>query len=130
MLVLRRGAVDVDDELVVGVIHRLERRAWGDVDQSARRNVAALRRIAEVHRQRPREDDERLLLDGMPVSPPLGARLVAPDVGARVCEAGELAQLGDVAGRLTGLVWPRQLLEVAGIDGAPEHAATLVTGSQ
>jgi len=77
-------------------------------------HVLPLRRVAEVHRQRPGENDERLLLELVPVAPPLGAGLVAPEVCAGVGEAGKLAQLGDMARRLVGLVRARRPLELGG----------------
>jgi hypothetical protein len=70
--------------------------------------------LAEVHRQRPLEDNERLLLKRVLVTAPLGARLVAPDVCAGVSEPGQLAELGHMARRFLGLVRarnPRELVE-------------------
>ena len=57
---------------------------------------------------------------------PLGAGLVAPDVRAGVGEAGQLAQLGDVAWRLLRLVGARRPLGLVGTDHAKSHAASLV----
>ena len=91
-------------------------------------HVLTLGRVAEVHRQRAREHDERLLLELVPVAAPLRARLVAPDVRAGVGEAGRLAQLGDVAGRLTGLVGARDPLELVGIDRPEGHSWRLRPG--
>ena len=104
VLALGWSAVGVDDEILVAVIRRLE---WGtrlDVDEPARRHVLALRRLTQVHRQRACQDDERLLLERVPMAATPRARLVPPDVGAGVGEAGALAQLGDVPWRLSRLV--------------------------
>ena len=104
MLALGRVAVGVHEQVLVAVVHRLERRAGRHMDESADGHVAALGRLAEVHRERPADHDEGLLLDRVPMPPAASARLVAPQVPAGVGEAGELAQLGDVAG---GLARPR-----------------------
>ena len=108
------------------MVHRLERCARLDVDDAARRDVLALRWVVEVHRQRARQDDERLLLTLVLVAAPLGAGLVAPDVRAGVGEAGWLAQLGDMARRLLRFVGARLPLEVVGVDQAKTRGATLV----
>src|SRR5207245_6420583 len=94
---LGRRAVRVDEEVDVAVVHRLERCPRLDVDEAAGRDVDALRRLAEVHRQGPGQDDERLLLQLVAMAAALRARLVAPDVPARLREAGGPAELGDVA---------------------------------
>ena len=39
MLGLRRGAVDVDQQVLVAVVHGLQRRPSGDVDQFARLRI-------------------------------------------------------------------------------------------
>jgi hypothetical protein len=96
------------------------------VDDAARGDVLALRWVVEVHRQRARQDDERLLLTLVLVAAPLGAGLVAPDVRAGVGEAGWLAQLGDMARRLLRFVGARLPLEVVGVDQAKTRGATLV----
>ena len=59
---------------------------------------------------------------------PLGAGLVAPDVRARVGEAGRLTELGDVARRLVGLVGAGRPLELVGTDDAKGHVGSLVAG--
>ena len=110
------SAVDVHDQIVCGVIDRLQHRARLDVDEAADWYIHSLRRVAEVHRQRPGEHDERLLLEGVSVAPALRAGLVPPDIGAGVGEAGRVAQLGHVARRLAGLVGPRQPHEIPGTD--------------
>ncbi|MDX6686746.1 MAG: hypothetical protein QOF86_2874 [Baekduia sp.] len=56
---------------------------------------------------------------------PLGAGLVAPDVRAGVGKAGRLAQLGDMAGRLAGLMAARDPLELVGADHVKGHGVTL-----
>jgi hypothetical protein len=122
VLALGRVAVGVDEQIVVAVVHALERRTRVDANQPASGHVLTLRRLAKVHRQRPREDDEGLFLERMLVAASLRARLVAPDVRARVGEAGQLAQLGDVAWRFTGLVRTRRPLELVGTDDAERHA--------
>src|SRR5829696_4441128 len=89
----------------------------------------ALGRLAEVHRQRSGDDEERLLLRRVAVTAPCGARLVPPDVRAGVGESGELAQLGDVACRRAGLVWPRDPLECLGGEDSERHAGHSSRGS-
>ena len=79
------------------------------------------------HRQRSREDDERLLLQGVVVAAPLRAGLVAPEVGAGVGETGPFAQLGDVARRLSRLVRAGDPLELVGTDHTKAHDDSLVT---
>ena len=116
-------AVDVDEEVDVAVVRGLELGPGLDVDDPADRHVDSLGRLAEVHRQGPLDDDERLLLRRLPVTPAPGARLVAPEVGAGVPEPGELAVLGDVARRLPGLVRPGDPVELLGLDDAESHAA-------
>src|SRR5207253_2539758 len=103
-------------------------RARLDMDEAARGQVVALRRVAEIHRQCPREDDERLFLDWVFVPAPLGARLVAPEVRADVGKSGPFAQLGDVARRLPGLGWSRDPFELVGTDHAEGHERSLVIG--
>src|SRR4051794_19419227 len=121
-------AVGVDDEVLVAVVHRLQRCPRGGVDDAAGGHVDALRRLAEVHRQRAGEHDERLLLDRVPVPAAGRARLVAPDVPADVRGAEALAELRHVPGRLAWLVRPRDPLEVVGADDAKAHGAHTLKG--
>ena len=100
MLVFRRGAVHIDDEVLDAVVHGLKRRARLDVDQPANPHVVTLGRLTEVHRELTREHDERLLLEGMPMTAPSRARVVAPDVRACVGKTCSFAQFGDVTSRL------------------------------
>jgi len=109
------------------MVHRLERCARLDVDDAARGDVLALRWVVEVHRQRARQDDERLLLNLVLVAAPLGAGLVAPDVRAGVGEAGWLAQLGDMARRLLRFVGARLPLEVAWVWAKPAGSLSSAT---
>jgi hypothetical protein len=53
-----------------------------DVNDPADRHILPLRWLADVHRQSPREDDEHLVLERMPMAAPFRAGLVAPDVRA------------------------------------------------
>ena len=62
MLALRRITVGVNDQIVVSVVCRLERCAWLDVDHATGGDVLPFRWIADVHRERAGQDDERLLL--------------------------------------------------------------------
>ena len=130
VLVLGRRPVHVDEQVDVTVVRRLQRRPGLDVDQAAGRRVLPLGRLAEIHRQRPREDDEGLLLGDVAVAVSLRARLVAPEVRPRVREAGQLTQLGDVPGRLARLVRTRDPLELVGTDRAEGHARTLARGGR
>ena len=52
-------------------------------------------------------------------------RFVAPDVRAGVGEAGQLAQFGDMAWRLLGLVVAHRPLELVETDDAKDHAGSL-----
>src|SRR5439155_10110000 len=92
-----------DDQLLPAMVDRLERRARVDADDPARRHVDALGRVAEVHREHAREDDERLLLAGVPVTASFRAGFVSPHVAAHVRRPHDLAQLCHVTGVLTRL---------------------------
>src|SRR3954463_315436 len=109
-------SVDVEQQLLVAVVHDLELRAGLDVDDVAWAGVDSLRRIAEVHRQRSRDRDERLFLVQVAVAPAFGARLVTPEVRPRVREAGGVRHGSRVAGRLVRFVGPRDPLELAAAD--------------
>jgi hypothetical protein len=76
-----------------------------DVDDAAAAHLVAFWWLTEVHRERPLQDDERLLLESVPVPFAGGAGLVAPEVRARMREARVLAQLGDVPRRFPRLMW-------------------------
>jgi hypothetical protein len=123
VLALRRRTVGVDQEVLVSVVCRLQRRARLDVNELARSKVVTLRRLAEVHRQRPGENDERLLLQYVPVATSLRTGLVAPNVRPSVREARGFAQLGDVARGLIRLVRAGDPLEPVRADDAESHAA-------
>src|SRR5437016_4893763 len=49
---LGRRAVGIQDELLIAVVYRLQRRPRLNVDESAKGDILPLRRFAEVHRQR------------------------------------------------------------------------------
>src|SRR5215217_5335149 len=100
VLRFRWVAVGVDDEVVICVVRRLERRSRLDVDQSTRRYVVPLRWLADVHRQRTREDDERLFLGEVAMAAPESSWFVPPNVCPGVQEAGKVAQFGNVPRRL------------------------------
>ena len=121
VLALGRCAVHVDEQLLVTVIRGLQLGAGLDVDQAADRDLDSLGRLAQVHRQRAGDRHERLLLQRMAVTAPLRPGLVAPEVRARVREAGELAQLGDVPRGLAGLVRARLPGELSVVDRAECH---------
>ena len=59
-----------DDEIVRAVVRRLQRRAAARRARRRRREHDALRRFAEVHRQRAAQHDEHLLLLGVHVPTP------------------------------------------------------------
>ncbi len=124
--VLGRGAVDVEEELLAGLVGDLEHRARLDVDEADRRHLDALGLVlTEVHRQRPAHDDERLLLDEVLVPAALRARLVAPEVRARVLEAGPVGERRDPADRVAGLRWPVGPLELVHVHDAEAHGASV-----
>jgi hypothetical protein len=104
------------------VIRGLERRARVDPDEPACRYVDPLRRLADVQRERAGEDDERLLLCGVPVAASLRAGLVPPDVAAHMSETRAVAQLGYVPRRLAGIVGTRGPLELVRTDDAKGRA--------
>src|SRR4029079_12640364 len=104
-LVLRRVAVGIQEQVLIAVVCSLQRRQGVDVNDRAAWNLHALRRLTHVHRQRSLEDDERLLLMRVAVTPALGARFVAPDVPTGVSEPRGIAELGDVPCRLARFVW-------------------------
>src|ERR671923_2397111 len=118
MPVLRRRAVDVEQELLVRLVHDLEGRPGFDVDHAPLADLVPLGRIAEIHGQRPADDDERLLLEHVPVPPALRARLVAPEVRPYVLKAGALAEGARVSVGLAGLGRARLPLELVGTDDA------------
>jgi hypothetical protein len=125
VLVLGRVSVGVEDELVGAVVRDLQRSAGVDVNQRSCGNVLTFRRVADVHRERSCEDDEGFFLQSMPVTTARGSRLVAPDIPARVCESGNVAQLRDVASRLARLVRSSDPLELVWPDDAKSHSSTL-----
>ena len=96
MLVLGRRAVGIDEEILAAMVCALQRCAWLDVNQSPNGNVMTLRRFTDVHRQRAREDDERLLLNRVPVTPRC-TRRITPDICARMSKASNVAEFGHVA---------------------------------
>ena len=57
--------------------------------------------------------------------PSLGARLITPDVGADIREAGYLAELGHMTSGLTRLMRPGDPGQRGGIDHVVWHGATL-----
>lgn len=118
--------MDVDDQVGVAVVHRLERRAGFNVDDPSRSLLHALRRFAEVHRQRPLEDDERLILRRMAVSAARRARLVAPDVRANVAEVGRLAQFGHVPCRFARRVRPSDPADLLRVESAVRHRFSVI----
>src|SRR6266576_3188941 len=119
---LRRRAVRVHHDLVVSVVSRLLHGARLDVHDAPGRHVDALRRVAEIHRQRPGKHDERLLLDRVPMPPALRARRVAPHAPAGMREPEYVAQPGDVAGNALALGLALNPLELVRTDHAEAHA--------
>jgi hypothetical protein len=53
LALLWRGAVRVHEQIVAAVVHRLEQGAGLHVHDAAGGDLEPLRRVAEVHRQRP-----------------------------------------------------------------------------
>jgi hypothetical protein len=82
------------------------------MDQRAARRLNTLWRLAQVHGQRAFQHNERLFLMGMPMAPSLRARLIPPNVGARIREPGDLTEFGNVPGGLVVRVRPRDPLEL------------------
>ena len=93
-----------NDELLVGLVAQLQAVIGSTRDDAARAEVDALRRVAEQHRQRPRDHDEDLFLRVVAVAPPGGVRRIAPEPGARLLEAdGSVRSADEPPGRLAGL---------------------------
>ena len=126
MLVLRRIAVGVDDQVIVAVVHRLQGCPRIDVDQAAMSHVVSLRRVTQVHRERPGEDDERLLLELVSMTASCRAGLEPPNVHARVLHARDVTELGNVPRRLTGLVRPGYPVERVLLNDVKAHEASVV----
>ena len=108
---LRRSAVDVEEELLRPFVYDLERRFGLDVDETALGDLLALRGIAEVHRQCASDDDERLLLDRVQVPSALRPGLVAPEVRTGVFEAGWVGDVRKVPLGVSGVGRPRHPVE-------------------
>src|SRR5689334_13763093 len=125
VLVLGRVAGCPDDQIVFTVVDGLERRARVDAEHPTGRHLHAHWRLVEVHRKRACEDDERLLLDRVPVTTAFRAGLVAPYVAPHVGKTHALAQLCDVTRRLAGLVRAGDPAEIAWPCNAVAHTATL-----
>jgi hypothetical protein len=126
VLVLRRRTVSVDEEILAAMVCALQRCAWLDVNQSPDGNVMTLRRFTDVHRQRAREDDERLLLKRVSVAAPRCARRITPDVCARMSKASHVAEFGHVARGLRRLVRARSPREFIWNNYAESHTHTLI----
>jgi hypothetical protein len=124
--VIGRSAVGVDDELLVAVVDRLKRRLRMHVDNAPGRHQMARRRLAEIHRHLTGEHDERLLLLGVHMTPPLRAGLVAPEVGTTAFEANQVLQFGYVPRRFAGVVRTREPRELLRRDDRETHPATIL----
>jgi hypothetical protein len=122
---LRRGAIRVHDNLFVAVVRRLQHRARRDVHDSPGRHVDALRWVAEIHRQRPGQDDERLLLDRVSMASALRAGRIAPHAPARMREREHVAQARNVARNPVRLWLALDPFELFGRDNTKAHAASL-----
>lgn len=125
-LALRWIPVDVYEQVIAAVVRGLERSSRIDVDQAAGGDVLTLRRIPDVHRQRPGENDERLLLGRVPVASPSRARFIAPDIRPSVRELRALAQLGDVSSGLPGPMRAGDPLEAVGVRSAEADDVTVI----
>src|SRR5206468_10230465 len=122
---LRGGAIRVHHDLFVAVVRRLQHGARLDVHDASFWNVDTLRGVAEIHRQRPGQHDERLLLDRVPMTPALRAGRVAPHAPARVREPEHVGQPGDVAGNALALGLALDPPALVRPDHAEAPAATL-----
>src|SRR5439155_11095682 len=85
----------------------------------------SFRWVAEIHRQGPGQDNERLLLDRVPVALALRARRIAPHAPARMREACDIAESRDVAGNAARVGLAFDPLELVGTDHAEAHVGTL-----
>jgi hypothetical protein len=114
VFVLGRVPVRVNDQVIRAVVRDLKRSPRVDVDETSAGDFDPLRRFTQVHRERAFQHDEGLLLKRMPVAAPLRTRLVAPEVGSRMGELRQVAQLGDVPGGLAFLVGTSDPAELVG----------------
>ena len=114
-------AVRVDEEVVIAVVRNLEWCSRFDVDELASCDVVPFRRIVDIHRQDPAENDKGLLLLQMAMTTAVRARLVAPNIATRVLEIRKLAELGNMARRFAGLARPSDPLPVATTNNAEAH---------
>jgi hypothetical protein len=73
-------------------------------------NLVPLGRVAQVHRQRPAEWHEGLILRAFGVAWPDGAGLVADEVRAGVAQAGEPGERCAKASRVVVVLVPLELL--------------------
>ena len=80
----RRRAVDEQHERVVAGVAELQDRAGLDDEDAAPLELVALRRLAEIDRERPVEHDEDLLLRLVRMPLAARSRRIAPDVRARL----------------------------------------------
>lgn len=119
---IRRCAVGVDHQVLVALVDGLQRRASRDVKDPAGRDDLALGRLAEVHRQPPREDDEGLLLPAVDVAAAPCAGLVAPHISPSVLEVHRSLQLGNVPRGLLRLVRAGLPLKLLGQHDGKRHA--------
>src|SRR5581483_1219621 len=101
--VARRRAVDEDEDLLIGLVAHLERRARMDDDDSARLDVHPLPRLAERHRQGAAHRDEDFLLIRVEMAAAAGVWRVAPHPRARLRHPRGLGEPGSVP-RLLALV--------------------------
>ena len=86
----RGRAVGEEDDLVIGFVARLQRRACVHDDDSARLDVHALPWVAEKHGQRATQRDEDLFLIRIKVAAAAGVGRIAPHPGPRLCHLGRL----------------------------------------
>ena len=121
----RRSAVGEEEDLLAGLVPRLERRGLVDDDNPARLDVDALPRLAEQHCQRAAQRDEDLLLVGVEVAAPARMRRIAPHPRPRLGHVGRLGQGGRVARLLAFVPGPLLPLEVSVVDDVPGHGATI-----
>ena len=127
---LGRCAVGVEQDVLVTMVGQLQDGAGLDVDDAALRHLDPFRRVAEVHRQRAVDHDERLFLDVVAVAPSFRAGRVAPDVSSRVLEAEHVAEPGHVAGAAARLGLALDPLELVGEGDSERHVASLAAAAR
>lgn len=121
----RWRAVREEEDLLAGLVARLERRAGMDHDHAAGLDVHPLPRVTEQHRQRAAQGDEDLFLVGVEVTPPARVRRIAPHPGPRLGHLRGLRERRGMPELLAFVTRPLLPLQVVHMDDVPAHGSTI-----